>query len=70
MEVPTKYLFVIVIVIIVLVYLLYLCGCKNAVLCSKLGENKEENSIVKNIAKKGVKAFASSNNLEEIPKFL
>lgn len=70
MEVPTKYLFVTGIVIIILLYLLYLCGCKNAVLCSKLGEGKSETNIVENIAKKGAKAFASSNNLEEIPKFL
>lgn len=78
MEIDGKYLFYGVIVFVIVLYMFYYVACKNAVLNEKLlkyecDNNSMKDSMedkVKKIAKKGVKAYASSNNLEEVPKFL
>jgi hypothetical protein len=71
MEIDGKYIFYGVIVFMVMSYIIYYLFEQNCLL--KGGEKKDETKDEKTITKlvtKGAKAYACSNNLEEIPKFL
>lgn len=79
MDIASHHLFIGFLIFTLICYMFYKCLCQNAELIDKLGKkdnfqnienNKKETNIANKLLNKGLKAFSSANNLEELPKFL